>query len=326
MDDQNFENTGDEAPDITRADGTAPEADSIPTDRRPLGFWLRVVDGLISREFDSALAEEGVTRRDWMLLNALSGDVDPALAERLARRPKRLRGLEKRGWADEKGDGTWLLTDQGRAAAERLGGIVDGIRSRVAGAVSPEDFATMTASLEAIARELGWDESASPRDFGRGRFFGPRFGTVDEPRFGRRPGFGPGFRPGSGPGFGPGFPPGFRGGFGPGFDPRRAWAEAWDDEDGWTGWHHHGGHPHGHHGPRGFGWGPAWGFDPQEHHAHHGRGHHGHDAHHGHHGHDTHHGHHGKGSEGKGRDRRASQEAYERGFDAGYSRGAAERG
>ena len=66
-----------------------------------------------------------------MLLNALAGDIDPALAERLARRPKRMRGLEARGWAEERGDGTWVLTDEGRAAKERLGAAVDGIRSRV---------------------------------------------------------------------------------------------------------------------------------------------------------------------------------------------------
>ena len=88
------------------------------------------------------------------------------LRERFARKGKRLRNLEERGWTEEPGDGTWVLTDEGRAAKERLGAIVDGIRSRVAGAVSPEDFATTMASLEAIARELGWDESvtdAAPR-------------------------------------------------------------------------------------------------------------------------------------------------------------------
>ena len=117
-----------------------------------------------------------------MLLNVVAGDVDaPGFAERLARKGKRLRGLEQRGWVEETGDGSWILTDEGRAAKERLGAIVDGMRSRVGGAVSPEDFATTVASLEAIARELGWDENermpwtgfgrGSGRGFGRG--FGP---------------------------------------------------------------------------------------------------------------------------------------------------------
>src|SRR4051794_14030087 len=94
MNDENIENQGDEIP----IDNDAPQgADRIPTDRRPLGFWLRSVDALITREFAAAFQTEGVTRRDWMLLNALAGDVDaPELAERLSRRPKRMRGLEKR--------------------------------------------------------------------------------------------------------------------------------------------------------------------------------------------------------------------------------------
>ncbi|HWM15940.1 MAG TPA: hypothetical protein VNP97_05070 [Microbacterium sp.] len=171
-------------------EGTAgTPGEGLPTDRRPLGYWLRTVDGLITREFAAAFDGEGASRRDWMLLNALSGDVDvPGLAARLARKGKRLRGLEDRGWVEESGDGTWVLTDEGRAAKERLGSIVDGIRSRVAGAVSPEDFATTMGSLEAIARELGWDENVPMprRGFGRSFGRGPGFGFGPGSHFGER--------------------------------------------------------------------------------------------------------------------------------------------
>lgn len=139
---------------------------------RPLGFWLRTVDALLTREFIAAFEAEGVTRRDWMLLNVLSGDVDaPGLADRLRRKGKRLRGLAERGWVEEGADGAWALTAEGRAARGRLSGIVDGLRERVAGAVSAEDYATMTASLAAIARELGADDAErAPFAFGP---FGP---------------------------------------------------------------------------------------------------------------------------------------------------------
>ncbi|MEZ3160791.1 hypothetical protein AB1K54_09635 [Microbacterium sp. BWT-B31] len=263
-------------------DTPAPEEGAIPTDRRPLGFWLRAVDGLITRAFAEAFAGEGVTRRDWMVLNVLSGDVDaPALRDRLARKGKRLRDLEDRGWVDQQGDGTWVLTDEGRAAKERLGAVVDGIRQRVAGAVPPEHYATTIASLEAIARELGWNpESGAERGpwgrrFGRGRRFSPSFGPS-----------GRGLRPEFRPGFGPGFAPGFA-----------QWAE------------------------NGRGCGEGWGAYSERHsdgcrghgaHAHgHGRSHHGHG-----HDHRDQHGH-GHGDH--------AEHAYERGFDAGYARGAAER-
>lgn len=214
------------------ADDQAPEgADqapdgAIPTDRRPLGYWLRTVDDLTSQAFNEAFAAEGASRRDWMLLNALSGSVDvPGLAEKLARRGKRLAEFADRGWVAEA-DGRWQLTDEGREAQTHLAGIVQKLRERVAGAVTPEDFAALTSSLEAIARELGWDENARMgRGFGRRRGFG-----AETPR----QGFG-------GWGFGPApwaFGRGLRGGFAPGFDPEH------------HGRHGHEGHP-GHHGHAG---------------------------------------------------------------------------
>jgi hypothetical protein len=280
-------------------------------DGRPLGYWLRVVDGLLDREFAAALDAEGISRRDWMALNVLSGDIDaPEVRERLIRRGKRLRGLEERGWVQEHGDGTWSLTDLGRAERERVGAIVDGIRSRVTGAVGDDAYAAMTASLEAIARELGWDEGAAHRERGFGR---PGFGRPGFGRFG-----GPGFGGGFGPGFGgrprP-FAPDIHDGFGPnlhrGFAPGRPGHPAERFDEPMRGEPHdtfddgcHGHHPHarqgyaGHGGHRG--------------HGHGGRGGHG-DA-----GHD--HGGQGHGH-GHGHSGRRSQRAYERGFDAGYARG-----
>ncbi|WP_275576709.1 hypothetical protein [Microbacterium sp. B35-30] len=276
----------------------------LPTDRRPLGYWLRAVDGLLTREFATALEAEGISRRDWMLLNLLAGDIDaPEMRERLARKGKRLRGLEERGWVEEHGDGTWSLTDLGRSEKDRIGAIVDGIRSRVVDAVGDaEAYAALTTSLEAIAREFGWDDSAAGRERGFGGFGG----------FGRRgfPGFGPEFR---GHGFGPGWRQGFAGGPRPfgsdihegyghnrhrGFAPGRPGhpAERFDEPmRGYGGEGCRGDHPHADHGHRD------------------------HESGHGHHGEHAHHGHHGDRAHGRGG--RGAQQAYERGFDAGFARG-----
>ncbi|MCR2808422.1 MULTISPECIES: hypothetical protein [unclassified Microbacterium] len=263
-------------------EGTAGTPGGVPTDR-PLGYWLRTVDYLLSREFAAAFDGTGVTRRDWMLLNALSGDLDlPAFADRFVRKGKRLRGLEDRGWIEQTGDGTWVLTDQGQAARERLGEIVEGVRSRVAGAVSPEDFATTLASLEAIARELGWDEGARTPRRGSGRGFGPGFAADHDTASDR--GFGPGFGPGSGRGFGFGPGPGF----GPGFAFRG----------------HGRGHHHGHHHRGNHGYGYGYGYGPDEH----GRG----PAHE--HGHGHAHAHRCGGGHPH-----ESEHAFERGFAAGYA-------
>ena len=87
-----------------------------------------------------------------------------------------------------------VLTDAGREARDRLEVQVRALRERVAGSVSAEDFATTLRSLEAIARELGWDESESiPRGHrgGRRHGFGGWHGAGKEHGFGRHPGFGP---------------------------------------------------------------------------------------------------------------------------------------
>lgn len=162
-------------------------------DGRPLGFWLKAVDSLLSQQIDAALESEGIDHRDWRLLNALAGTVDaPGLHDRLARKPHRVTMLAEHGWV-ELVDDEWTLTDEGRTTRDRLAPRVAAVRERVAAAVSPEDFATTLASLEAIARELGWEEGKPlpRRKRPRGRHgFGPH-------------GFGPhGFGP-HGHGFGP---------------------------------------------------------------------------------------------------------------------------
>jgi hypothetical protein len=222
---------------------------TINTDEtsRPFGFWLKAVDRLMAAEFATAFESEGITRREWRLLNVIDGTVPvgrpksnrPLPAHKLAR-------LIELDWVTDA-EGTWTLTDEGRSAKERLGGIVDGIRAKVTDAVPAEDLATTLATLEQLARAFGWDEE-TPLPRGRGHH-----------------GFGPG-------GFGPG-------GFGPGGFGR--------------------GRGHGHRfGPRGFG---AHGFGP------HGVEHEGHE-----------HRDHGRG---RAHFARFGQDSYERGFDAGFTRG-----
>lgn len=137
---------------------------------RPLGYWLKTVDRLLAAEFALAFESEGATRRDWRLLNAVDGTVEP----RRPLREHRLHRLITRGWVTltEKG---FTLTEDGRAAKERLGQITSGIRARVTEAVPAEDLATTLASLEKIAHAFGWSEDAPlPRKHRghRGRGFG----------------------------------------------------------------------------------------------------------------------------------------------------------
>lgn len=157
---------------------------------RPFGYWLKAVDRLMAAEFATAFEGEHASRRDWRALNIVDGTASfdrPLNGHKLHR-------LVERGWVSRKTEG-WTLTDDGRAAKERLGAIVDDIRTKVEEAVSPKDMATTLASLEKIARAFGWDEE-TPLPRGRRRGFdGSRHGRGFGHPFGR--GFGRGF------GFGP---------------------------------------------------------------------------------------------------------------------------
>ncbi|WP_350348439.1 hypothetical protein ABIQ69_00505 [Agromyces sp. G08B096] len=158
-------------------DGLSHDSDDSDA-RRPFGFWLKVVDRRLSEAMADLFAAEGLTRRDWRALNLLAGRADDAhLAARLRDHPEKLHRLVERGWV--RGIPA-RLTPDGEEARERLLGDVRALRERVVGAVSPEDFETTVATLETIARELGWDES---QPLPRGRRGGRRF----------RGGFGHGF-------------------------------------------------------------------------------------------------------------------------------------
>ena len=168
---------------------------TINTDEnsRPFGFWLKAVDRLMAVEFAAAFESEGITRREWRLLNIIDGTVagEPRKNDRPLPEHKLGRLIEL-GWVTDA-EGTWTLTDDGRAAKKRLGGIVDGIRAKVIDAVPADDLATTMATLEQIARAFGWDESTPlPRGRGghgrHGRFGGRGFGDRGfGPRgFGRR--------------------------------------------------------------------------------------------------------------------------------------------
>ena len=202
---------------------------------RPLGFWLRALDASLSREIDGRLAAEGVTRRDWMLLNVIDGSVDAPWPSRPDRdlgrgrgpgrgRGRHLRYLADRGWVEEAGDGSLSLTDAGREAKQRLAGIIDEVRSRLVETVGEQDYETTVRSLEALTRSLGGadDDSfgfarghfgrghGSERGHGRGHGFGRGHGD----------GHGRGYRHGSGDGHGRGFRDDWGGNRHHGFGPR----------------------------------------------------------------------------------------------------------
>ncbi|PJJ73646.1 hypothetical protein CLV46_3240 [Diaminobutyricimonas aerilata] len=135
-------------------------------DQRPIGYWLKLVDGLIEGRFADLLEEHGVTRRQWQLLNLLRrgpADVhrlDAAIAPFLAAgagesSAEHLTELIESGWVAATPAG-YELTDRGSVAVTRLGEVVDGMRDSIGRDVADEDYARTVTTLERMARNLGW--------------------------------------------------------------------------------------------------------------------------------------------------------------------------
>jgi len=147
----------------------------------PFGFWITATDRLLRAEFATVFEDEGITRRDWRIMNV----VDGTAASDHPLRGRKLHRLIELGWVERTADG-WSLTETGRLAKEHLSAAVQEIRDRIAGAVTPEEFATMSAALEKIARELGWEEG---RKLPRRRGFHGRHGRRGFGARGRTHGF-----------------------------------------------------------------------------------------------------------------------------------------
>lgn len=139
---------------------------------QPIGYWVKLVDSLITERFQDALEEHGVTRRQWMLLNHLrngtasGGELTEALSPFFGdpvpdgepRTPsEHLAELVESGWVLEEGH-TFTLTERGALSLERLTEIVEGIRTSASENVAPADFETTVATLRTMASNLGYRE------------------------------------------------------------------------------------------------------------------------------------------------------------------------
>jgi hypothetical protein len=141
---------------------------TVPTDRRPIGFWLKLVDRLIDEGFDRLLGDAGLTRRHWQALTALQAgpatvqELDARLAPFLDDQEPTVRpvldDLAARGWAAWSADGRATATPAGTAAHGDLLADVSAHRRRVADGVTAQEYQATVAVLQRMAANLGWTD------------------------------------------------------------------------------------------------------------------------------------------------------------------------
>ena len=134
---------------------------------RSLAYWLALVDRLVEERFSAALEEHGVTRLQWRILGVLAAgsssaeELDAALAELpptdgIETPAEELDELLDSGWV-LAGDGRFTLTERGQSAFDGLDEVVTELRVTLVEDVSEADQDQTAATLERMARNLGWD-------------------------------------------------------------------------------------------------------------------------------------------------------------------------
>jgi DNA-binding MarR family transcriptional regulator len=134
---------------------------------RPIGFWLKLADRLVDEQFEAALADFAVSRKQWEILNVLSPGPSTLLNLNLALEPfldldiresaaDHVSELIERGWVDVAFE-YYELTGEGASRHAELHRRVAKNRSRALDGIIEEDFATTVQVLERVAKNLGWN-------------------------------------------------------------------------------------------------------------------------------------------------------------------------
>jgi DNA-binding MarR family transcriptional regulator len=132
-------------------------------DRRPIGYWLKHVDRLIDETLLRTLSADDLSRRHWQVLNTLAAG--PANVRALADvlRPfvgdeplaidRVIDDLVRRGWLRPE-NGSFELSEQGRAAHTRVQERVAATRQRLRAGITDEEYLQVVAILQRMAANL----------------------------------------------------------------------------------------------------------------------------------------------------------------------------
>ncbi|CAL9538796.1 MarR family winged helix-turn-helix transcriptional regulator [Streptomyces sp. enrichment culture] len=143
-----------------------PDTTRLPSvrEQRPLGYWLKHIDGALTENMDRLLAADGLDRRAWQVLNTLSyGPITVAALDETmtaflsADEPTTRSQVERfveRGWAGQAGDGRVTLTEEGRRAHERASERARALRMRMMECLSADEYGVLMELLQRVATHL----------------------------------------------------------------------------------------------------------------------------------------------------------------------------
>lgn len=131
-----------------------------PTDR-PIGWWVKEVDRLLTETLDTALASESLDRTGWQVLNTVAaagqvprGEVASALAGFIdeASVAAVVGNLAERGWVTDTDP--IEVTGQGRTSHADLLATVTSVRRAAVDGIVDEDYRTTVRTLARMVDNL----------------------------------------------------------------------------------------------------------------------------------------------------------------------------
>ena|SRR4249919_3837445 len=135
---------------------------TVTTDRRPIGFWLKLVDRLIDTRLEASLG--GLSRRHWQVLNVVrEGPTSQAEIDARVRpfigsegtTAQEVADLQQRGWLTSA-TAALELTELGTYEFTRLLELISADRTSLMRGIAPEEYASTVSVLETMACNMGW--------------------------------------------------------------------------------------------------------------------------------------------------------------------------
>lgn len=129
---------------------------------KPIGFWIRRADELLTTRIDEAQRGNGLDRLDWQVLKVVSegGATRARITEALhpfanfQTIDTVLSALARRGLTSGSDAGGFQLTPAGEEMHQHALSLQTLIREKAVSGISPEDYATALAVLQRLVENL----------------------------------------------------------------------------------------------------------------------------------------------------------------------------
>ena len=134
--------------------------------QKPIGYWLKYADEVITEHVDQVLSDNGFTRSRWQVLNVVyqagtitRGGVFDTMQTFISTRQldEIIDGFVEEGWLVKhgEGDGAQLaLTDAGKAKRETVFELQSEVRRRAMQGITEQEYATVIDVLKRMVRNL----------------------------------------------------------------------------------------------------------------------------------------------------------------------------